>query len=388
MYDRLCNLPESNSFFLFGARGVGKSTLISTRLGSEIKLAINLLRDDEFAPLADRPDSLIERVTPLAPGDLVFIDEIQRVPALLNIVHLLIEERGLKFAMTGSSSRKLKRGGANLLAGRASLRELFPLTHVEYGAEFDLSSALRWGGLPTLLQRSADEDRADYLTSYVNTYLREEIIAEQLVRKLPPFRRFLDIAAQMNTKILNYTAIGREIGVASDTIKQYLSVLVETHVGVLLESYHRSIRKRQTQAPKFYFFDCGIPRAIQRLPGAPLAERTSAFGDTFEQFIILEIHRLCSYMNKRAEFYYLRTKDDAEIDLIIEFPGQAPVLVEIKSSRTITREHLTTLNKFAADIPNSGVFCLSQDAISKKIGAVDALHWKQGIKQIVGYGER
>ncbi len=385
MYKRLCNLLNNNSFFLFGARGVGKSTLISTELGHEIKASVNLLKDDEFSPLSDRPDALIERLGTLARGDLVFIDEIQRVPALLNTVHLLIEERGLRFAMTGSSSRKLKRGGSNLLAGRASLRELFPLTHVEYGDDFELSSVLRWGSLPTLSQRSTDTERADYLTSYVNTYLREEIIAEQLVRKLPPFRRFLDIAAQMNGKILNYTAIGREVGVASDTIKQYVSVLVETHIGLLLESYHRSIRKRQTQSPKFYLFDTGLPRAIQRLPGAPLAERTSAYGDTFEQFIILEIYRLCSYMNKRADFFYLRTKDDAEIDLIVEFPGQAPVLIEVKSSRSITAQHVTGLNKFAADIANSGVFCLSQDAIPKKIGAVDVLHWKDGIKHLVGY---
>lgn len=206
---------------------------------------------------------------------------------------------------------------------------------MELGANFDLNTALNWGTLPSLATIVEKQEKIEYLDAYVEIYLREEIVAEQLIRRLPPFRKFLDVAAQMNSKIVNYSKIGREVGVTPDTIKQYFSILEETHLGLLLPAYHQSIRKQQTQAPKFYFFDCGVPRAILHTNEALLNESTSLFGDTFEQFVVLELIRLNSYLRKRARFSYLRTKDNAEIDLIVELPTKELQLIEIKSSRNI-----------------------------------------------------
>ena len=380
---RLITIGNNNSLFLFGARGVGKSTLLRHQLEHTAFLSINLLSDAEFYSLSQRPESLRDRLSKAPAGSLVIIDEVQRIPALLNIVHLMIEEHGLKFILTGSSSRKLRRGNANLLAGRADLYELFPLTHTELAAKFDLSSALNWGTLPSLTTRNTDQAKIDYLESYVDTYLKEEIVAEQLVRNLPPFRRFLDVAAQMNGKIINFSAISREIGTTPDTVKQYFSILEETHIGYCLPAYHSSIRKQIIQAPKFYFFDCGVPRAILRTNEGSLREGTSAYGDAFEHFIFLELLRLSSYKRNRAKLFYLKTKDGAEIDIIIDLPNKPITLVEVKSSQNIHPEDLSRFVKLGSDFPNATMFCLSRDPVEKEKSGVRVMPWQLGLEVIV-----
>ncbi len=383
MLSRLLNPLDNNSFFLFGARGVGKSTLIKERYLSEAYLYINLLKDTEYHSLSQRPDSLLERVVEAPEHSLIIIDEVQRVPALLNLVHLLIEEKKLKFILSGSSSRKLKRGNANLLAGRALYYELFPFTHLELGSKFNLEDALNWGTLPSLLNFPESNGRIEYLQSYVDVYLREEIVAEQLVRNIPPFRKFLEISAQMNAKIVNYASIAREVGVAPDTIKQYFSILEETHLGVILPAYSHSIRRQQSQAPKFYYFDCGVPRAILNMNSSPLNESTSFYGDIFEQFIILEFIRLSSYKRNRAKFSYLKSKDGAEIDLIIEIGNHSPTLVEIKSTRNVHPEHLRSISNYKKEFKNSLAYCLSRDEIKKEINGIKVMSWRDGIKEIL-----
>ena len=374
--------PETHSFFLFGARGVGKSTFLRQKYLETSFLSINLLKESEYYSLSQRPDSLLERLESAPANSLTIIDEVQRVPALLNLVHFLIEERKLRFILSGSSSRKLKRGNANLLAGRALYYEMFPFTHRELGNRFDLASALNWGTLPGLLDFPDSEGRIEFLNSYVEVYLREEIVAEQIVRKIPPFRRFLDISAQMNAQIINYSQIAREVGVTPDTIKQYFSIMEETHLGVILPSYHRSIRKQQSQAPKFYYFDCGVPRAILRTNAAPLNERTSLYGSIFEQFIVLEIIRINSYLRKRAHLSYLRSKDGAEIDLIIEFPNEKTVLLEIKSSQNVSPEMLRSLINYKKSFENALAFCLSRDPIPREVAGVKLRPWQEGIEEI------
>jgi predicted AAA+ superfamily ATPase len=381
--ERLLSIENHGSLFLFGARGVGKSTLLRNQLQRTAFASINLLSDAEFYSLSQRPESLRERLSKAPAGSLVIIDEVQRIPALLNIVHLMIEEHGLKFILTGSSSRKLRRGNANLLAGRADLYELYPLTHTELAGAFELSSALNWGTLPSLITRTTDQSKIDYLQSYVDTYLKEEIVAEQLVRNLPPFRRFLDVAAQMNGKIINFSAIAREIGTTPDTVKQYFSILEETHIGYCLPAYHSSVRKQIIQAPKFYFFDCGVPRAILRTNEGSLREGTSAYGDTFEQFIFLELLRLSSYTRNRAKFFYLKTKDGAEIDIIIDLPNRPLTLVEVKSSQNVHPEDLSGFAKLGADFPNAAMFCLCRDPVEKEIRGVRVMPWQQGVELIL-----
>ncbi|MCX6123479.1 MAG: AAA family ATPase, partial [Proteobacteria bacterium] len=234
----------------------------------------------------------------LATGEYkcVVIDEIQRNLKLLDIVHLEIEKkRGVQFFLSGSSARKLKRGGANLLAGRAFTFNLFPLTHIEIGIKFDLQHTLQYGSLPKLLEYDDTLDIVRYLKAYVKTYLKEEIVSEQIVRKIDPFQDFLEIAAQMNGKIINFSKISADVGVDDKTVKSYYDILDETLIGFYLQSFHRSIRKRQRESPKFYLFDTGVRRALANTLNLPLDPSTFEYGNAFEHLVVLECHRLNSY---------------------------------------------------------------------------------------------
>jgi predicted AAA+ superfamily ATPase len=199
------------------------------------------------------------------------IDEVQKNPKLLDVVHLEIEKKkNIQFILSGSSARKLKRGSANLLAGRAFTFHLFPLTNFEIGSTFDLQHALEFGTLPKLLEYSVDLDCTRFLKAYVKTYLKEEIIAEQIVRKVEPFQDFLEVCAQMNGKIINFSKIATEVGVDEKTVKTYIDILADTLIGFYLPPFHRSIRKRQRIAPKFYLMDTGVKRALGAGFGIPL----------------------------------------------------------------------------------------------------------------------
>ncbi len=201
----------------------------------------------------------------------MLLDEIQKVPKLLDEVHRLIEEKTDKiFILTGSSARKLKHGGANLLAGRAFVYHLFTLSCFELKEKFDLEKALHWGTLPKIFSLDGDSEKSEFLRSYADTYLKEEIWNEQVVRKLQPFRRFLEVAAQCNGKIINYANIARDVGVDDKTIKEYFCILEDTMIGFFLEPFRNSFRKRLVEKPKFYFFDTGIVRSLSRRLSVPL----------------------------------------------------------------------------------------------------------------------
>jgi len=395
---RLINLPESHSFFLFGARGTGKSWLLRERLPAQQTHYIDLLTARDFEELSQRPGLLSERVARLGLGkQWVVIDEVQRVPEILNMVHLEIEahsrsrmgigqerpkDRQLLFALTGSSARKLRRGQANLLAGRAFLRHLYPLIYSEFPSTYSISDALRWGGLPRVITETSDEARAELLSVYVHTYLREEILAEQLARSAPPFRRFLEVAAQANGQILNYTSIARDVGVSPHTVQSYYQILEDTLIAERIEPFHESIRKRQRTAPKFYFFDIGVQRALMGALREEPTPRSYSFGRIFEHFIVCEIIRRNSYLDRDFRFSYLRTKDDLEIDLVIERPGAPRALVEIKSSERINDEHLRSLSLLGPDISNSERFCLSLDPTPRVVSGINVLPWEMGIKEL------
>jgi predicted AAA+ superfamily ATPase len=274
---------------------------------------------------------------------------------------------------------------SNLLAGRAFVYHLYPFTHKELGEDFNLENALQWGTLPKIFHLESSEDKAQYLRAYALTYLKEEIVAEQIVRKLAPFRQFLEVAAQSNGKIINYKKIADDIGVDIKTVQSYFTILEDTLTGFLLPAYHASIRKRQRANPKFYFFDPGVKRALDRTLTLGMREGTYAYGDAFEHFIILEIMRLCNYQNRDWLFSYLKTKDNAEIDLIADRPGLSTLLLEIKSSTKITERDVYTLNRFMAAFSKSEAFCLSRDPNEKKIGRTWCVHWKRGF-DILGLG--
>jgi len=319
-----------------------------------------------------------------APGKTkwVVLDEIQKVPKLLDVVHSRIESSKTRFAMTGSSARKLKRESTNLLAGRAFVYNLFPLTHRELGESFDLKSALMYGTLPGLLKFETDEEKMSFLRAYALTYLKEEIWGEHIVRKLDPFRKFIEIAAQCNGEIINFANIARDAGADIKTVQSYFEILEDTLLGFKLEPFHQSVRKRQRQAPKFYLFDTGVRRALDRTLTIELKPGTYAYGKAFEHLVIAEAIRLNEYRQKDFRFSYLRTKDDAEIDLVVERPGTSTALVEIKSAQRVDDRDTRSLERFAADISKSEAFILSTDPKAKRIGKVKALPWQQGLKEL------
>jgi predicted AAA+ superfamily ATPase len=312
----------------------------------------------------------------------VCIDEVQKIPELLNIVHSLIEKNKLKFALTGSSARKLKRKGANLLAGRALNYTLFPLTLIEINSNEDLNSNLNWGALPKILDLKSDSLKSKYLRTYVQTYIKEEVVAEQLVRNLKPFRMFLPIAAQMNGKPLNFSNIAKDTGVDYKTIQTYFDILCDTYIGSYLESYSGSVRKVQIQAPKFYFFDLGVLKAISQQLTIPYVPETIQFGDAFETWFINQCFALNSYYDLDFNFSYLRTKDNVEVDLIVTKPDGSQVLVEIKSASHVDERQIKHLKLFTKDFPKAKLICASRINKPMKIDGVEILPYKMALIEI------
>lgn len=383
MITRELTIIDNRSFFLFGARGTGKTSLLKAKFSEDESLYIDLLNPDEVELFTVQPNELVKRINNLGQKKKwVIIDEIQKIPKLLDIVHQQIESTKFLFALTGSSARKLKRGGANLLAGRAFLNNLYPLTFKELGNKFNLDQTLEWGSLPDVILNTDFEFRHSYLTTYTQTYLKEEIAQEQVLRKLDPFRKFLPIAAQSSGQIVNFTKLGKEAGTSHSSVMSYFQILEDTLMGTLLDPFHFSIRKRQRQNPKFYFFDTGVMRSLARLLTVSLKPQTYAYGVAFEHFIINEIHRLQSYGRKDYQLSYLRTKDDAEIDLIIERPGLPLVLIEIKSTNRVTDSDTRSLSKFYKDFDKCEAYCFSQDPHEKKIDNVVCLPWQKGFTEI------
>ncbi len=383
MLDRQLNILISNSFILLGARGVGKTKLIKRQFSGENTLYIDLLDPDQFEKYLTDPARLLREVKGLAPSfRWVLIDEIQKLPVLLDVVHKCLEETTILFGLTGSSARKLKHGSANLLAGRAFTYNMFPLTSEELKSDFNLQRALVRGTLPKSYLAPTDNESQAYLRTYAQVYLKEEIQTEQLVRRLEPFRKFLSIAAQMNGEILNFSRIAYDVGVSDVTVKSYFSILEDTLLGYYLEPYHRSVRKRQIESPKFYLFDCGVQRALANLLTVNLVPTSSDYGKAFEHFVICEFFRLSSYKQNDFQFYYLRTKDGAEIDLIVERPGRPLALIEIKSTTKVNPEHAQHLRRFRSDFAGAEAFILSCDPVAQQIEHISCLPWQDGLSAV------
>ncbi len=359
----------------------------------ETTLWIDLLRDDQFLSLSRNP-TLLERQIESFSGDLkhVVIDEVQRVPSLLNEVHRLIESeryhKKLCFALTGSSARKLRRGGANLLAGRAFLHRLFPLSVFEYSEDFDLNQTLQWGSLPQVITAEDDQARANYLRGYCQTYLREEIREEQIVRKIDPFLRFIEVAASANAEIVNFSKIGRQCHVDHRAVLRYFQILDDTLLGFFLEPYHASVRKRQVLSPKFYLFDTGVARALAGHLSIDIHPSTSQFGKLFEHHIILECIRLNEYLQRDFRFFFYQV-DGNEIDLVVERPGKRPLLVEIKSSEKLDEQEgrkFQSISKAFGDCERAIFFRGDARIVFGKDTC--AVPWLEGIRNLFYDSER
>ncbi len=333
MLTRELNLPKEQNFFLLGPRQTGKTTLIRAAFAGKLK-EINLLLSDTFRAYAAHPEKIREELKATPDFEThVLIDEVQRIPELLNEVQALIDGGfKQKFILSGSSARKLKRGHANLLGGRAWSYRLFPLTFPETPPSLSLERVLSCGLIPKNVLCN-DTDAQENLRSYVDIYLKEEIEAEALSRNIGGFIRFLKTAAQSNAEQLNFSNIADDVGLSSVTIKEYFKILEDTLIGAILPAYAYSERKRHKTAPKFYFFDTGVLRAIQGKVSVPLEQGTFDFGNCFETMVINEAQKISSYLRKDFQLSFLRTAGDVEVDLLIETPRGELFAVEIKSKK-------------------------------------------------------
>ena len=383
--NRLISLPDDYSFFLFGARGTGKSTLLENTYPLSETIYINLLDPNEEFRFSKNPAEL-QQVVMASDSNVRFIviDEIQKIPKLLDVVHLLLETKKSKkiFILTGSSARQLKMAGVNLLAGRAFTFNLFPFTYLELKERFVLQDALQFGQLPKIYDFKQDQYKKKFLQSYALNYLKEEIWLGRLVSNLEHFRRFLEVAAQSNGKPVNYSNIARDVGADDKTIRNYFGLLEDTLLGFFLEPFNHSFRKRLKKSPKFYFFDLGIARALSSTLSINPVPKTSYYGELFESFIILECFKLLHYFQNEYQMSYLLTQTDQEIDLIIERPGLMPLFIEIKSKDNVLEHDLSTLIKLSKEFGNCEAMCLSQDPRKKQIGHVMVYPWQEGLAKI------
>jgi uncharacterized protein len=324
--------PPERSFFLFGPRGVGKSTWLRANFPQARWL--DLLDADAHLSFTAEPNRLRELVLDLPPASWVCIDEVQKVPALLDEVHALIEAKRLKFALSGSSARKLKRGGANLLAGRASVEHLRPFSLREH-PDLEVDEVLEFGGLPLVVNEP--ESRKDILRAYVHTYLKEEIREESLVRKVEPFVRFLRVAGALGGQRLNITNIARDARVPRNSVASYFSILEDTLVGTRLEAFQPGSRVREVVHPKFYWFDPGVARAAAGLTGDPMDDVWRGF--SLETWVLHELSVYNETAKRHRPIYFYRTGADVEIDFVVETrkktlstPSEV-VLIEVKAAK-------------------------------------------------------
>lgn len=385
MIKRLVNLPEKLSFFLFGPRQTGKSTLIDSLYNENI-WKINLLFSDVFLIYSRNPALLrkeAEEKILHKSINQIFIDEIQRVPELLNEVHYLIEKYPqCQFILTGSSARKLKRTGVNLLAGRAVERFLFPFVYEEVKETFDLNEALLLGTLPPLMGKARTE-KIDILHTYTHTYLQEEIKNEGIVRNIGGFSRFLEVAAAQFGELVNYSAISRECALPIRTVQGYYEILEDTLIGMRLEPWRKSLRKRLSGHPKFYLFDNGVTNAINhRLSDMP---DSILKGRLFEQFIVLETKRKLSYAQSEAEIFFWRTNHGAEVDLLLAKHNEIIAAIEIKSASQIDSANLSGLRAFKQENPQVPCMVVCAAANSYEINGIKIIPWQEYLKNFKIY---
>jgi predicted AAA+ superfamily ATPase len=352
MFERKLVLPPAarETFFLWGPRQTGKTTLLRAAYPDVIWL--DLLKADEYRRYLERPETLREELISQAGPGQVVIDEVQKIPALLDEVHWLHEHRKVRFALCGSSARKVRRGAGNLLGGRAIRYELFGLTAAELGKEFDLIRLLNHGYLPPHYGSDAPERR---LAAYVGDYLKEEVAAEGLVRNLPVFSAFLGAAALADGELVNFTNIARECGVSSPTVKGHFGILEDTLLGSWLPGYTRRPKRRVIAAPKFFFADVGVVNHLARrgrmVPGGEL------FGKAFENWVYHELRAANAYGGDHRDLFYWRLASGIEVDFIV---GNMAVAIEAKAAAKITADHLKGLRHLHADHPRARriVVCL------------------------------
>lgn len=368
---RIINIKEElgkKSCFLFGPRQTGKTWLIRHEL--EGCRTYNLLNSETFLRLSRSPGILRQECS--ASDRIVVLDEIQKLPSLLDEVQLLIEERRIKFLLTGSSARKLRRGGVNLLGGRARVRSLHPFSFIELKAKFDLGRAVNHGLLPSIyFSESPDDD----LAAYAGAYLNEEIAAEGATRNVPSFSRFLEVAALCNGRIINYSKIANDAQVARSTVQEYFQILKDTLIACDLPAWQKSRRRKAITTSKFYLFDPGVARFLQNRgrinPGSP------EFGEAFEHYLFHEIKTYSDY-RKAGDVSYWRSASGFEVDFILG----GVTAVEVKASKTISERELRGLRALREEkaLKNYVLVCL--EGTPRVIDGIRILPWKRFLEEL------
>lgn len=365
MYQRIFNINNEldMSVFLFGARQTGKSTLLRKAVSKAVY--IDLLDSDIRKLYRKRPAYLYDQLAGKDSSCVVIIDEIPEVPDLLNEVHRLISEFGIRFVLCGSSARKLKRKGYNTLGGRAFPCYFYPLVSAEI-PDLDIDRAVNNGMMP--LHYPA-KNATRLLASYVDVYLKEEIQAEALVRDLDNFERFLEVAALTDGEMVNYANIASDCGVSAKTVKEYFSILQDTLVGYTIPAYTKVMKRRLVQAPRFYFFDVGVANYL--LHRQNLVRGTVEFGHAFEHWVIQEIIAYIGYTHNENRLSYWRTYTGIEVDAVI---GDARLAIEIKSVAEVLPKHLAGLKTFMEEHPDTRPIIVSLDRISRRCGEMESLY--------------
>ena len=373
---RLLNLEEllrQKSHFLFGPRQTGK-TFLARRMLKNARF-YDLLDSSTYLALSQNPGRIAEEVSSL--DRIVVIDEIQRIPGLLNEVHRLIEERGIRFLLTGSSARKLRRGGVNLLGGRARTRHLHPLTYRELKGGFDLNRVIESGLLPSIY--FSDNPGAD-LKAYAGTYLQQEIVAEGAARNIPAFSRFLGVAAFCNATIVNFTNVANDAQVARTTVYEYFDILKDTLLLHELPAWRQSKKRKPIASSKYYFFDVGILATLQ---GREFRPRTPEFGEAFETYLMHELICYRDYVTEEPLSYW-RSTSGFEVDFII---GDHTA-IEVKAKQNLSPVDLKSLNALSEEKKLKRYLCVSMEPRRRRIGDVIVLPYKEFLEELWGGGMR
>lgn len=373
MYKRLQKFHGlgSESCFFWGPRQSGKSTLLKNYFPKSAYY--DLLLSDEFERLNRRPSLLREELLARHPDKPVIIDEVQKIPQLLDEIQWLIVNKHIQFILCGSSARKLKRGSGNLLGGRALRYELFPLVSEEI-SNFDLMRALNHGLLP----RHYMADEPDRMCrSYIGDYLKEEIAAEALTRNIPAFAKFLEAAAFSNGEVVNFTNIARECGVSGPTVKEYFQILVDTLIARFIPSFQKRPKRRVIQAPKFYLFDVGIANAL--LKRGPIVQGSEIFGRAFEQFIFQEITAHSHYSGLEYAVSYWRTASGFEVDFIL---GDREVAIEVKGVSEVHAHHMRSMHAFRNEYKPKKTIIVSLDLRSRDSDGIHILPWRTFLRDL------
>ena len=362
---------ENESLFLWGARQTGKSTLLKALFPNA--LWFDLLLSSQYEKLAKNIGVFRETILANLSSSPVIIDEVQRIPALLNEVHWLISNHNVRFIMSGSCPRKIIRSGANLLGGRALRYELYPLISQEIPG-FDLLKALNNGLLP---KHYDSKNPQRLISSYIGSYLRDEIAAEAKIRNVSSFSRFLEIAALTNGEIVNYTNIASDCGVSLPTIKEYFQILEDTLIGRFLPSFQKKPKRRVISAPKFYLFDVGIANYL--ISRGKIEKGTEAFGKAFEHFIYQEIYAHSKYSDLNYSISYWRTSSQLEIDFVL---GDHEVAIEVKSTDLANSRHLKGLRAFSQDYEVQKLILISNDPLPRLVDGILILPWQEFLKRL------